>query len=137
MNQESNSLYEKLELINETKHKIKQAIIDIGGNGYIDDDTLFENYPDAIRQVHTDIENTCIIFNQILNGSNAETEVSKLPFADLLGYITAFQQSRADIIAFLNTNGVPANQTDTLDELIGKLNNVEDAQRERYLHQSY
>ena len=137
MNEESQSLYEKLEEINEIKHKIKQAIIDIGGNAYIDDDTLFRLYPDAIYSIHSDLVNICTILNNVLNGGSEPVEESGLEFTDVIKYAQGLYTEKQKLVDYMNTAGVPVTINDSMDTLIEKLPQIEDVARERYLTQSY
>ena len=137
MNEESQSLFEKLEEINEIKHKIKQALIDIGGNGYIDDDTLFRIYPSVIKNIHSDLVDICSVMYLLLNGGDTAPEEKDLTSVDVLSYANDFMQEKQKIVDYLNTCGVAATLQDSFDDLIAKLPQVEDALRERYLSQRY
>lgn len=127
MNIESNTLLEKLNIINQTKKEIRKAIIEIGGTDYINEDTMFEDYPQSIRNTHSNIQSSCRMLEATIYGDTPIESIvnGNLRHADMKGYMYELQECKADLIYNLNLKGVNCTANNTLRELVDMVTQIE------------
>ena len=122
-NIESNTLLEKLTEINTIKNRLRKVIKDIGGGDYINEDTPFASFPVALLRTFSDIKNVTRLLELIDLGGDFETiaEKENLKYTDVLPYITEIQESKAQLVDNLRTQGVLADINESLASLVNKV----------------
>jgi hypothetical protein len=126
-NLESNTLLEKLTHINSIKNRLRQVIINIGGGGYITEQSPFAAFPRAISRVHSDIKNTSAILEYTVNGGTLPQEVdeTKLTYKDVLPYVDSIQATKYLLVDNLRVKGINANISEPFEDLVNKVLDIE------------
>ena len=123
-NIESNTLLEKLTTINHIKSQIRQKLIDIGAEEYIDTSTPFSRYPDVITSIHREIHDVCSLLEYTIYGGEVESSLlnkETLKYADTLPYLLKLQDCRLTLIDNLRVKGIECSDDEPLDSLINKI----------------
>lgn len=123
----SETLYRKLNDINDIKRRLKDTLFNIGGYEYFENDPLFEEYPDILNQIHSRIGNLCNILDLSIYGKSVENVLSKVDvtYKNIMPYMDELQICRANLISNLNTKGVTADTNETLRSLVNKVLDIE------------
>lgn len=123
----SESLYNKLNRVNSIKRNLKEVIYNIGGYEYIEDDPLFEKYPEIFSQIHSRIGDLCNYLDMSIYGKSVENVLSRVDttYKTIIPYLDELQICRANLIANLNTKGVTADTNETLRSLVNKVLDIE------------
>lgn len=119
-NIESDTLYEKLDLINKSKEDIKKAIIQSGGGDHINDDTLFEEYGDSIRKTFSDVQRVINSLNYIEFGIPASNTTTPT-YSNTLQYIVDLQGLKSMMVTNLNLKGAQVSDSDSLQTLVEEI----------------
>ncbi|MBO7615075.1 MAG: hypothetical protein J6T15_05205 [Bacilli bacterium] len=122
-NDTSDTLYEKLEEIKRIKDEIKEALFEVGGYEFFQNDPLFQEYPDIITQIFLRIGNVNRVLDVSVYGRDPgeNIPITDTTYTKLLPYLEELQLCRTNLINNLNTKGVPASSTDTLSNLVAKV----------------
>lgn len=124
-NIESDTLLEKLTQINTIKNQIRQAIIDSGGANYINEQTLFSDFPNSIRSTYSNIKACCTLLEYILFGNvdiESKIEEDKLTYDDLIEYFNSLANQKETLVANLRLKGITCSTDESLESLINKIN---------------
>ena len=114
------TLLEKLNYILEIKNDLMNTISDIGCKS-INADTLFKDYPDKIREVHSDIKEVCQYLKITVDGGNAEDLENAEVLSDTLPYIQSILESKNKLAVNLNAIGIICESTESFDSLVDKV----------------
>ena len=115
------TLLEKLNYILDSKSSIKDAIIDIGSSS-INDETLLRDYPNKIKEIHSDILEVCKYLKFAVDGGELiDLDKDKLTTTDTLPYIQSILVSKDKLSTNLNAVGTSASNTESLDRLVDKV----------------
>lgn len=122
-NIESNTLLEKLNVINDTKNRIRQVLINCGGKDYINEDTAFIYFPEVILRLYADIKSTAILLEYIINGGVLEEIInSDIPtYNDISEYTDKLAECRRKLIDNLRTQNVLVDDSESFESLINKV----------------
>jgi hypothetical protein len=125
----SEKLYSKLNRINSIKRDLKNTMISVGGYEYFEEDPLFEEYPRILSQIHKSISMLNRALDISVYGIDPEEALTRAEtsFKTLMPYVEEIQVCRSLLQNNLNTKGVEADTTDTLRELVNKVNDIEGA----------
>lgn len=114
------TLLEKLNYILEIKNDLMNTIDDIGCKS-INADTLFKDYPDKIREVHSDIKEICQYLKITVDGGNAKDLENADVLTDTLPYIQSILESKNKLAVNLNAIGIFCESTESFDSLVSKV----------------
>lgn len=127
-NIESNTLLEKLTSINHIKSQIKQTLIDIGAEDYIDNSTPFSKYPNVITSIHTEIHDVCSLLEYTIYGGEIESSLmdkETIKYIDTVPYLLKLQECRQTLIDNLRLKNIECSDNEPLDSLINKILRIE------------
>ena len=114
------TLLEKLNYILEIKNDLMNTINDIGCKS-INADTLFKDYPDKIREVHSDIKEVCQYLKITVEGGDAADLENAEVLTDTLPYIQSILESKNKLSINLNAMGTFCENTESLESLVDKV----------------
>lgn len=115
------TLLEKLNYILEIKSDLMNTITDIGCRS-IDTNTLFKDYSEKIREVHSDIKDVCNYLKFAVEGGNVEDiESNSSVLDDSLPYVQSILGSKNKLSVNLNAIGTFCENTESLDSLVDKV----------------
>lgn len=114
------TLLEKLNYILGIKTELMNTISDIGSKS-IDADTLFKDYPDKIREVHSDIKEVCRYLKITVDGGDANDLENVEVLTDTLPYIQSILESKDKLSINLNAIGTFCENTEPLESLVDKV----------------
>lgn len=114
------TLLEKLNYILEVKNDLMNTIKDIGCKS-INADTLFKDYPDKIREVHSDIQEVCRYLKITVEGGDGKDLENAEILTDTLPYIQAILESKNKLAINLNAIGILCESTESFDSLVNKV----------------
>lgn len=114
------TLLEKLNYILGIKNDLMNTINDIGSKS-INDDTLFKDYPDKIREVHSDIKEVCQYLKLTVDGGDIEDLENAEVLTDTLPYIQSILESKNKLSINLNAIGTVCENTESLESLVDKV----------------
>ena len=125
-NIESNTLLDKLNEINSIKNRTRQALIDVGGGDYINEQSLFSEFPAVIKQLFSDTKSANQLCEYILNGGSLDDIISgdKVKFSQFVPYLVKFQQNKSLLVNNLRLKGVECSIEESLESLLGKILNI-------------
>ena len=120
---ESNTLLEKLISINEIKNRIRQAIIDVGGEETMDETTPFDEFPNIIYGVFTVINTTGKSLKYFVEGGdyNEIIQDNITKFANLIQYINELGEAKQLLVENLRTKGVLVSMDESIESLANKI----------------
>lgn len=114
------TLLEKLNYILEIKNDLMNTINDIGCKS-INADTLFKDYSDKIREVHSDIKEVCQYLKITVEGGDAADLENAEVLTDTLPYIQSILESKNKLSINLNAMGTFCENTESLESLVDKV----------------
>ena len=114
------TLLEKLNYILGIKNELMNTINDIGSKS-INADTLFKDYPDKIREVHSDIKEICQYLKITVDGGDASDLENAEVLTDTLPYIQSILESKNKLSINLNAIGIFCENTESLESLVDKV----------------
>ena len=114
------TLLEKLNYTLEIKNDLMNTIIDIGCKS-IDANTLFKDYSDKIREVHSDIEEVCRYLKMTVDGGEASDLENAEVLTDTLPYIQSILESKNKLSINLNAIGTFCENNEPLETLVDKV----------------
>ena len=114
------TLLEKLNYILEIKNDLMNTINDIGCKS-INADTLFKDYSDKIREVHSDIKEVCQYLKITVEGGDVSDLENAEVLTDTLPYIQSILESKNKLSINLNAMGTFCENTESLESLVDKV----------------
>lgn len=114
------TLLEKLNYILGIKNELMNTINDIGSKS-INADTLFKDYPDKIREVHSDIKEVCQYLKITVEGGDVSDLENAEVLTDTLPYIQSILESKNKLSINLNAIGTFCENTESLESLVDKV----------------
>lgn len=114
------TLLEKLNYILGIKNELMNTIDDRGCKS-INADTLFKDYPDKIREVHSDIKEICQYLKITVDGGNVKDLENADVLTDTLPYIQSILESKNKLAVNLNAIGIFCESTESFDSLVSKV----------------